>query len=228
MRDFEQELASFEPILGFNPVLVEQGSDEWLNMRLGVVTASKADCFLAGKDTCKRATYLSELVAQVCTGLPEEVSCKILQWGNAYEEEAKFEYAIKTLEPVDEIPFIYKDKAMCFGCSPDGICNDYGLELKCPWTSKVFIEFVCSKKIKPEYIKQCQFSMWVSGLDKWDFAVFDPRMKHKKLHYVTLEKDQKMIDKFEEAAVDFINDMNEMLLKMGVSFGDQWKNYERI
>lgn len=234
MRDFEQELASFEPILGFNPALVEQGSEEWHNMKLGVISASKAKCFLAGKKTDTRATYMDELVAEVCTREWEQVSAKSLEWGNTYEPEARLEYIrekpgfIKSLSSIYEIPFIYKDKYMRFGCSPDGLCSaddvvTNGLELKCPKTSKVFVASTCRKKIKPEYMQQCQFSMWVTGLDIWDFAVFDPRMKGKKLHYVTLEKDPKMIDKFEETAVDFLADMKEMLLKMGRAFGDQWK-----
>jgi hypothetical protein len=225
MRDFYAELAALEGVLGFNPSLVEQGSEQWHRMRSGVVTASKAECLLAKPGTAKRSAYMAELVAQVCTGLlPDEINAKSLRWGKDHEEDARDAYSAATFEIVGELPFIYKDNTMRFGLSPDGICSKYGLELKCPWASRTFIEFVAADKIKPEYEKQCQFSMWGSDLDRWDFANYDPRMHNcKKLHYVTIERDEKIMLEFDEKGATFVEDMDEMLNNMGVKFGQQWE-----
>ena len=226
MRPFQQELAAYAPILGFDPSVVEQGSESWHRMRLGVVTASKADCLLAKSGTAKRDGYMAELVAEICTGLiPAEINAKALLWGKENEDEARAVYSASTFEVVESVPLIYKDDTMRFACSPDGLCSNHGLELKCPWASRTHIEFICADKIKPEYQKQCQFSMWVSGLETWDFASFDPRMKKsKKLRTVTVERDKAMMAQFDEASAAFIKDMDAMLAKIGIAFGDQWTN----
>lgn len=225
MRDYLSELQEFTAGIGFDVAQIEQGSPEWHRLRAGCVTASKADCLLAKKGTAKRDGYMAELVGQVCTGLiPDEINAKALSWGKDHEEAARDAYSAATFEIVQEVPFIYKDASMRFGCSPDGLCSTYGLELKSPWASRTFIEFACADKIKPEYVKQCQFSLWISDLDRWDFASFDPRMKSKKLHYVTLERDEKMMQQFDEAGAEFIEDMDHMLKVMGIQFGSQWNN----
>jgi exodeoxyribonuclease (lambda-induced) len=76
------------------------------------------------------------------------------------------------------------------------------------------------------YVEQCQFSIWVTGFDAWVFANYDHRMKvsSKKLHHVLIERDQKYMDKYDNASVQFIKDMDLMLEKSGVEFKSQWDN----
>jgi putative phage-type endonuclease len=220
MRDFVAELNK----LGFDPS-IKQGTDDWLQMRLGVVTASQADSFLAGSTTAKFQSYLAEKAAEICTAqAAEKISSKPIQWGIDLEPEAKAIYELKHLKFVQEIPFIYKDSNKRFGCSPDGLIleDGHGLEIKCPYTSKVHVEFIVNGTIKPEYIKQCQYNMWITGLKKWDFASYDPRMQTNKLHSVTLERDEKMMDKFDEAAERFSKELDVMLAKLDTAFGAQW------
>lgn len=227
MRDFYKELEGLRGFFGFDPLSVEQGSRDWFRMRSGVVTASKAENMLAKKGTAKRDGYMSELVAQIATGqLPEEISAKALQWGKDNEQAAHDAYSASTFELVGTIPFIYKDDSKRFGCSPDGLCANHGLELKSPWSTRTYIEFICADKIKPEYVKQCQYSMWVTGLERWDFANFDPRMIKNKLHYVTIERDEKMMKQFDEVSQEFIQDMDKMLNKLGLVYGSQFKQVE--
>ena len=224
MRDFYKELESLTGFFGFDPLLVEQGSRDWFRMRSGVITASKAENLLAKKGTAKRDGYMAELVAQIATGLlPDEVSAKALQWGKDNEQDAQDAYSAATFEIVSTIPFIYKDESKRFGCSPDGMCANHGLELKSPWATRTYIEFICGDKIKPEYMKQCQYSMWVSGFERWDFANFDPRMIKNKLHYVSIERDEKMMTQFDELGAEFISDMDKMLNKLGLVYGSQFK-----
>ncbi|WPH64009.1 YqaJ viral recombinase family protein [Vibrio phage vB_VpP_1] len=238
------DLAKLDHVFGFNPAEVLQGSEEWKMMRLGVVTASMAECLVSKKPRSKgkeygvdflpakagdskRDTFMKKLVAQVCTRqIPPEVTAKALAWGKDNEPFARDAYSAATFNVIDELPFIYKDSSMRFGISPDGLVgDDGGLELKCPHDSSVFVAFMCDDEIKNEYLHQCQFSMWVTGREYWDFANFDPRMKGgaKKLHYLRQERDPKAMELFDISSELFIADMNKMLKKAGVSFGDQWK-----
>ena len=173
-----------------------------------------------------RGSYMAELVGQVCTGfVPDEFSFKQTEWGKDHEHEARSYFEFETGLKVNEVAFIYRDESRRFGVSPDGLIDGkkIGLELKCPFTTKVFIEFACNEKIKQEYIEQCQYSMWVTGYDAWYFANYDPRIKGKKLHHVLIERDQTYMDKYDKAEKSFIADMDKMLKKMNVKFGEQWE-----
>lgn len=206
----------------------EQGSPQWSSARLGVITASEIDCVLAGTSTAKRATYMAELVAEVATGMSAEINAKQLAWGHEHEHAARSAYEFATGNVIQQVGLIYKDETRRTGCSPDGLIKNVpkGLELKCPYSSKTHVGFVASAKIKPEYIKQCQFGMWVTGLPAWDFASYDPRMRNKMLHYVTIVRDDEMMRLFDSAVPDFISDMDKMLSSLGVEWGSQWMSLE--
>lgn len=199
------------------------------------------DCYQGTKADCKewvrnqlprvksetKQTYMNELVAQIATGkLVEEVSAKPLAWGKENECDARDAYGADTFETIKEVSFLYQDESMRAGISPDGLIDgeDKGLELKCPWSSSVWVAFATQGYIKKEEIAQCQFSMMVTGFDSWAFAKFDPRNENcKKLHRVIIERDEVMIQKMREGLKSFIADMDESLKKLGLEFGMQWK-----
>ena len=183
MRDFFQELRS----IGIDPD-APQGTGFWHSLRLGVVTASKASCIVSKPDTATFKTYLLENLGEICTKKQiDSGSAKPMEWGKKHEREARDAYEMVVGKVVTEVPFIYKDSSRRFGCSPDGLILDEqkGVEIKCPFTNKVHLDFILNGEIKKEYILQVQFSMWVTGYKRWDFVSFDPRMPKKKL-YVSL------------------------------------------
>ena len=227
MRDFIKEMELHSETLGFDLSKVEQGSSEWHRSRAGVVSASKAYYLLMKSGTKGRQTYLNELVAAICTGLlPDEITAKPLQWGKDNEQDAQDAYSAKTFETVYGIGFIYQDGSMRAGCSPDGLIvgQEKGLELKCPWSTAVWVAFAAFGEIKKEEIIQCQFSMMITGYKSWGFSKFDPRnVNCKKLHVVEIERDEKMIEQLRDGLDLFIKDMDVMLKNLGLEFGQQWQ-----
>lgn len=192
---------------------------------------SKADLVLQMREMLPpvysdmRQGYMAELVGQIVTGLlPEEMSFKQCEWGNLHEDSARALFELELGVDVEVPAFIYKDESKRCGISPDGLIvgKKIGLELKCPFTTKVFVEFATCDKIKKEYIEQCQYSMWVTGYDAWYFANYDPRIKTKNLHWVLIERDQSFMDKYDNALINFKNDMDSMLDKLDMEFGQQW------
>lgn len=174
-----------------------------------------------------RKTYMCELVGSVTTGLvPEEIKAKPLQWGKDNEQDAQDAYSAKTFETVCDMGFIYQDGSMRAGCSPDGLIvgQEKGLELKCPWSTAVWVAFAAFGEIKKEEIIQCQFSMMITGYKSWGFSKFDPRnVNCKKLHVVEIERDEKMIEQLRDGLDLFIKDMDVMLKNLGLEFGQQWQ-----
>ncbi len=204
-------------------IVIDQGSPEWQNLKLGVISASNVSRALAKKGTETRNTYLMELVGQIATRQFDEINAKSLEYGKVNEVAARAAYEFQTGHKVDQVGFIYKDGRR-IGVSPDGIIPSIkkGLELKCPITAKVHADFLCNDKIKPEYMYQVQLSLWVSDFETWDFASFNPSFKSKMLKVVTIEKDPKVFERFENELPDFLADLDSALEKIQLKHGDQF------
>lgn len=170
-----------------------------------------------------RNGYMNELIGQVCTGeIKEQVKFKQAEWGHENEPVARSIFEFKKGVEVKEVGFIYKDDHKRAGISPDGILVgiDEGLELKCPFDTRVYIDFVLNGKVKPEYIEQCQFSMWVTGFKKWHFGCYDPRMRKSNFHSIEFDRDESFMKKYDDAYEVFIKEMDEKLNKLGFEFSD--------
>lgn len=223
LDEINRTLEHFEKRFGFPVVGAQQKSEIWYQLKLGVISASNASKVVAKKDSDTRATYMAELVAQICTGLMKEIDSFALEWGNTHEDAARSYYEFLTGDSVHELPFVFKDLTFREGCSPDGFVNDRkGAEIKCPYNSVHYVKFLIDDKIKPEYEWQYQFTLRVVGAQEWDFVQYDPRMKLMPMKVTTVELDPKKQATLADAVPQFIHDMDQMLDKIGVKFGDQW------
>lgn len=223
LNQINETLKRFEEIHGLPVIGCEQGSDAWKKLKLGVISASNAAKVVAKVDSETRHTYMCELVAQVCTGeQPEEVNARALMWGKDKEAAALSSYQLATNFDVTQVPFIFKDDTFRIGCSPDGITPTHGLELKCPYNTANFIKFIADDSLKSEWLKQVQFCMWVTGAQLWDVSQYDPRMKVRSIHTITVERDDKQMKVFEEMVPQFISDMDKILEQVGCSYSQQW------
>lgn len=223
LANINQGLNNFEKQFGLPLLGAAQGSEVWRKAKLGVISASCASKAVAKIDSDTRHTYMCELVAQICTGeQPEENNFKATQWGKEYEAAALSCYALETNFIVTQVPFVFKDDSFRVGCSPDGITETHGLELKCPYNTANYIKFLTDDTLKSEWMKQVQFSMWVCDAELWDVSQYDPRMKALAMHTITVERDEKCMKQFDEMIPQFILDMDKMLAKTGCEWGAQW------
>jgi exodeoxyribonuclease (lambda-induced) len=170
-----------------------------------------------------RETYMNQLIGEACTGYSEEINAKALEWGKLNEDAAAAAYEFESGNTIEKIGFAHKDESLRCGASPDFkiIGKDHGGEIKCPITPQVHIDFILNGIIKDEYITQMQFGMWVTGWHHWDFASYHPRMKKKMIHYVTIERDQELMEYFDNEVPKFIKEMDEKLERIGVSYSDR-------
>lgn len=220
-------------ITGVNVYDIEQGTEEWLRHRAGVITASRAHDIIksgrSGKASESRATYMLELIAQVCTGLvPESASFKQAEWGHENEPLAREAYEALEFVSVNQCGLIYRDESLRCAISPDGILEDRGLEIKNPFTSQVHIATLLDGKIKPEYVTQCQYSLWVTGMDRWDLCSYDHRMRgaaSNRLVVIPQYRDAETMARFDEEIPKFISEMDEALERLGFKFGQQWEKF---
>ena len=195
--------------------MVEQGTPEWHQLRLGKVTASRVSDVMAKIKTgesASRKNYRAELVVQRLTGLPSEsFTNAAMEWGTATEPMARIAYEIAKEVLVEQVGFIEHPTIAMFGCSPDGLAHDGMIEIKCP-NSATHIEYLTDNKAPAKYINQMQCQMAVTGRKWCDFVSFDPRLPEDlQLFVVRVERDQKYIDSMEVEVVEFLTEVEGMV-----------------
>lgn len=204
-------------------IYCDQGSPEWQNLKLGVVSGSNISKVLAKKGTETRNTYLMELVGQIATKAFDEINAKALEHGKANEATGRAAYEFETGHKVEQVGFVYGMNRR-IGVSPDGLIPSIkkGFEQKCPITAKVHADFLCNSKVKTEYQFQIQFGLWVLEYETWDFSSWQPMFKKKMLGVKTFEPDKEVFERFENEVPEFLKELDSALAKLELSYGDQW------
>jgi putative phage-type endonuclease len=140
--------------------------------------------------------------------IEESYTSADMQWGKDNETQARVAYEATTGNFVDQVAFVDHPNISWFGCSPDGLVDDFGLvEIKCP-KSATHWEYIKSGKPPTKYMIQMQVQMACTKRDWCDFVSFDPRFPEKnKLFVVRTCRDNKMIDEIETEVVKFLNEV---------------------
>ena len=159
----------------------KQGSQEWLDARLGMLTGSRLAGALAKTKlgwSASRSKVMFELLAEQLTGLSDDVYVnKEMQWGRDYEADARRMYEVTTGNMVTECGLIEHPTIKGLGASPDGLIDNDGLlEIKCPKTT-THLQYIFSAVVPEAYLLQMDLQM-ICTQRKWcDFDSYDPRMK---------------------------------------------------
>ena len=192
--------------------MIEQGTEAWLQLRLGKVTASRVADIMAKTKTgvsASRGNYLIELALQRVTGNIELMYTNdAMAWGTATEPQARVAYEVKTGNFVDQIAFVEHPTIEWFGCSPDGLVGNDGLiEIKCP-NSATHWATIKDGKPPNKYVIQMQTQMACTNRQWCDFVSFDPRMPERsQLFICRVERDQTMIDEIEIEVMKFLSEV---------------------
>lgn len=204
-NDFFEDLLNKETALQH----ISQGSDQWDQIRVGRFTSSEIYNLMgaayremtpeelkarpkSGKGSgVKRVEVYDELsetaekyikvkVAEALTGIKKESSYAYpLVYGKEMEPNAVEYFQEKKGLECEEIGFIaFGDHA---GGSPDRKTKDGILEVKCPYTIEMQIDYLMLtdqwdlKRLKPEYFWQCQSNLLFTNEKVCHFITYDPR-----------------------------------------------------
>lgn len=151
---------------------IVQGSDEWLALRRGIITASEVSLLLtptlkiAAND--KSRAHIYELAAQRISGYtePHYIGSDMLR-GQEDEILARALYSEK-IAPVAECGFVTNDQwGFTLGYSPDGLVGDEGL-IECKsrrqkYQIQTITEHLPAGTIPDEYVMQAQTGLLVTG-----------------------------------------------------------------
>lgn len=204
----------------------EQGTQEWLDSRIGYVTASNMAKVMAGGRGATRKSYMVKMLSEILSGRVSNGYKSIhMQNGNDNEPTARLAYELATGNSVEEKGFCYVPE-LKLGASTDGVVGDEGLiEIKnvLPATQ---VEFFITEKIKTEYIKQMQTQMFVLNKQWVDFVSQslgdedNGELPEKyKLKIVRVYRDEDMIQKILQATRTFHEELNDLIAQLEQKVG---------
>lgn len=154
-----------------------QGSEEWLQVRCGVLTASEMKYILtptlkiANNDKTRQHVY--ELLAQRITNYVEPHYFNDDMLRGQYDEIKAREVYESNYDSVKEMGFITNNKwGFVLGFSPDGLVGDDGfIEIKSR-RQKFQIETILADAVPEEYMLQIQTGLLVSERKWCDFITY--------------------------------------------------------
>lgn len=187
---------------------IEQGSPEWLSLRIGLVTCSELECLLVnGKGEAgfgvAAFTYMDQLIGERITGEAAELpfSTRATERGKEYELLARNLYQIREEVEVEEVAIILNHG---MGYSPDGLIGANGLtEIKSK-LPKFQVGVILADEVPKEHVAQCQGGLYVSEREWIDFVSY---WKGMPLFVKRMYRDEAYIAKIAERVATF----NELL-----------------
>lgn len=188
----------------------DQHSIQWYEVRAGKLTASEADRLVSPLGKVRAGdgvrTLMLEKLAEKWLGapLPNDASSFMIEQGQLLEAEALPAFECESGMPIKRVAFIETDDGKC-GCSPDFVVDgqNIGGEAKCPGIVN-HLRHLLGGVLPEDYILQVQFSMFVTGWDRWMFISFRRRLAPLIL---TVHRD----DKIQAAITEAVKLFNEQL-----------------
>ena len=207
---------------------IEQGSDDWLAIRCGKLTASEIKLILtptlksAAND--KSRAHVMEITSQRISQYvePTYISDDMLR-GHEAEVFAREHYE-REYGPVQQVGFITNDKwGFTLGYSPDGLVGDDGLwECKGP-RQKRHVETILTGEVPVDNMLQLQAGLLISERQWIDFTSY-----HGGLPMVTLRvwPDDKVQSAIVDAAEQFEESVQTNLARWGDRLGSDMRLIE--
>jgi len=174
--------------------MMEQGTQEWFDVKRGKLSASLFPKLFMGKSTKGYGDAINKIVFERLTcKTPESYSNADMERGVLMEPEAIKAYEFETFTKVHRVGFVELDENV--GCSPDGLIGDDGLiQVKCP-RYNTLLSYHMSGKVPKDYTIQMQGEMYVTGRQWNIFYAYHPDVKP---FMVQVTRDEKLIDDLEK------------------------------
>jgi len=194
------------------PIIIDsfqQGSDEWFSAICGNVGASNIDKIITtkGERSKQREDFMYQLAGERITGKREETfQSQAMQNGIEREAAARTFFEMIYGIEVRQVGIVYRDEWKLCHCSPDGLPEKAGLEIKNPML-KTHVKYLLNGKLPTEYFGQVQMSLYVTERDLWYFM-----SNYEGLPPLIIEcrRDEAFITKLEAE----LNSFNEELLQI--------------
>jgi len=192
-------------------IYCEQGGIDWHKHRLGSIGASSAQSLMAKGQGVSRKSLMYQLASEIITGVKHQIkTTPAMEEGLRREAESRSKFSLITGLDVEEIGLI-KGNVKGTHASADGLTSDgAGLELKNPM-AHTQVKYIDEDRLPLEYVKQVQYSMWITGYEYWWFFSYYPKLKP---FLLKAERDEKLISEIESETIKFLAELNRLVEKM--------------
>lgn len=137
----------------------------WFELRYGRITASRAFEFSRCKK--KDGTLLSLIMGGSIPDTPA------MRRGRILENEVRETVGNQLGKKIKKCGLMLSKEYPMIAGSPDGICEDCIIEIKCPTSAKTYQNYVSCGKPTQKFNTQMQMQMFLTGLEKAYFCVAD-------------------------------------------------------
>lgn len=190
----------------------EQGSPEWYQCRLGIVTASEFETVLrergrtAGSTSKQRRDYMLKLIGERLTGEPMwTYTNEHMERGKAMEAEARDLYCFMREAEVERVGFLRNGEK---GCSPDGLIGANGMSEIKTKLPHLHCDVLLSDAVPSEHVAQCQGALWIAEREWLDFVSYWPGLP---LFVKRVYRDEKFITHLAHQVDVFINELKTVM-----------------
>ena len=206
-------------------VTVEQGSDEWLDMRRNRITCSRLADVMAKPDTKRYRKYQAEKIKELLGYRHVEETPEWAQHGKEHEPRALGAYEWRYELDVEHDVFLISDKYDWLGGSPDLLHlpnYDEGGEIKCRALYKNYRKFRNLAQDHEGTTRACPASdrhqvqghMMLTGFSRWGYINYYIGSDleggiTQKLHRVWVPRDDELIAQMEERCRQFMAECYE-------------------
>jgi putative phage-type endonuclease len=197
---------------------IEQGSEAWLQLRLGKITASRITDVIAqvkSGEAAGRENYRIELVCERLTGKPTEGFTNAhMERGTELEPFARAWYEVEKGEFVKQVPFVDHPTIKNAGASPDGIIGEGLIEIKCPM-AKTHIKYLLEDRVPAKYMPQMAWQMACTH-SKWvDFVSYCPELPQDMQMFIKrYERDDAYIAELKAKVIEFDIEVEQVIARL--------------
>ena len=191
----------------------EQYSPEWWTEKLGKPSASCFDKIVTMKgDPSKQAkNYLYQLAGErIIGGKVETYTNAAMERGLKLEPEARSLFEIVKEVEVKQVGLVYFNDEKRFSCSPDGLLQNSGLEIKGPLIH-THVSYLLGGTLPSDYFQQVQGSMLVTGFSSWWFMSYFPGLPP---FIIEVQRDDKFCAALKVALDDFCEELDQVEAKL--------------
>lgn len=194
----------------------KQGSPEWIQARLGKVTASEIDSLISPTGKIRTGegpnTYLCKKLCERILGYSPDGDANSFAMGQGVilETEACPWYEFTRDLKVQQVGFVTDDSER-YGCSPDGLVGeDGGLEIKC-FQPVHALQCLLGGVIPADYVMQVQMGLFVTGRKWWDWMSYSRQFPPL---IVRVERDEKIQATLRQALEIFLEKFDARLAEI--------------
>jgi len=197
--------------------IVQQGTDEWLSEKLGVISGTRAYDLMSSAIT--RRTLLATLIRELMTADRKSIKqTPAMKRGLDIEAEAASFYGIlHGVVVTDQSAYIESGLNPMFASSPDGLIgSDGGYEGK-RLDEENHIKILLGAAPDKKYIKQCEWNMFVTGRKWWDLHYYCETLPESmRSHTTRIRREERMMSDMRERALDMLEELTLFLDKHGL------------